>query len=146
MQTQQLLNKLQEILDDAKAGVLGTTDSSGNTHMRWMTPIVSSHRPGAIFAFSVPHTPKIEQIQATGNAEWMIQTRDLTEIINLHGPTRVVDNPALKAELMDIIGNRLASFWKANTGQDEFVLIETVIKKATYFRPMQGIKQTVEFG
>jgi general stress protein 26 len=145
MQKWQLLNKLQEILDDAGTGVLATSDSSGRTHMRWMTPVVSSHRAGAIFAFSVPGTPKIEQIEATGNAEWMIQRSDLTEIINLQGPTRVVDNPALKAELMDIVGNRLAAFWKANTGQDEFVLIETVIEQATYFKPMQGAKQTVEF-
>ena len=92
MQTQQLLNKFQEILDDVKTGVLATSDSSGRTHMRWMTPVVSSHRAGAIFAFSVPGTSKIEQIEATGNAEWMIQRKDLTEIINLHGPTRVVDN------------------------------------------------------
>jgi pyridoxamine 5'-phosphate oxidase len=145
MEIQELLNKLEDILDEAKTAVLATTDSAGQTHMRWMSPVVLKHRGGSIFAFSAPMTPKIEQIEATGQAEWMIQRRDLRQIVNIHGRTSVVDNPALKTELIDILGSRLAVFWHANVGRDEFVVIETVIEQAVFFVPMEGSRQAVQF-
>ena len=145
MEIHELLNKLEAILEEAKTAVLATTDSAGQTHMRWMSPVVLKHRGGSIFAFSAPMTPKIEQIEATGQAEWMIQRRDLRQIVNIHGRTSVVDNPALKTELMDILGSRLAVFWQANVGRDEFVVIETVIEQAVFFVPMEGTRETVQF-
>lgn len=146
METHEMLNKIESILDQVKTAVLATTDSEGHIHMRWMTPVVLKNRPGVIFAFSVPNAPKIKQIEKTGRASWMIQTRDLREIINARGRARIVDNPALKTELMDILGSRLVVFWKANAGQDEFVVIETIIEHAEYFKPMEeGSRKTVRF-
>ena len=145
MEIQELLNRLDDILDEAKTAVLATTDSAGQTHMRWMSPVILKHRGGSIFAFSAAATLKIQQIEATHQAEWMIQRRDLRQIVNIHGTTRVVDNPALKAELMDILGPRLATFWRANAGLDEFVVIETVIEQAVFFVPMEGARQALQF-
>jgi general stress protein 26 len=145
MEAHELGNKLEAILDEAKTGILATAGADGRIHMRWMTPVVLKQRRGAIFAFSTPDAAKIEQIAASGNASWMIQTRDLREIVHLSGPTRVVDNPALKAELMEILGPRLAVFWKSNANADEFVIIETVIEEATWFRPMKASLETVNF-
>ena len=145
MSPQELLNRLESILDEAKTGVLATKDSSGVIHMRWMTPAVLNHRQGAIFTFSAPGTPKIEQIMSTEQAEWMIQRPDLREIVNIQGPIRVIDNPALKSELMEILGPRLTAFWKANIGSDQFVVLETVIQTATYFKPMEGLREAMEF-
>ncbi len=145
METHELLNRLETIVDEAKTAILATVDSAGCTHMRWMTPAVLKHRPGAIFTFSAPDAPKVEQVHAAGCAEWMFQTRDLRQIINVAGPARVLDNPALKSELMEILGPRLIVFWKANLNADEFVVIETVIEEATFFEPMKGTRQTVHF-
>jgi len=146
METHELLNRLEVIVDEAGTAIMATVDQAGCTHMRWMTPAVLKHRPGAIFAFSAPQAPKVEQIHTTGCAEWMFQTRDLRQIINITGPARVLDNPALKSELMEILGPRLVVFWKANLNSDEFVVIETVIEKATFFEPMKGTHRTVHFG
>ncbi len=145
METSELTNKLEVLIEDAKAGILATTDSEGLVHMRWMTPIVLKQRPGAVFAFSAPDAGKIDQITTSGRASWMIQTRDLREIVNLSGAARIVDNPALKAELMDVAGARLTVFWKTNIRTEEFVIIETVIEKASWFKPMQATRQTVRF-
>ena len=145
MQAHELANRLEAILDDAKTGVLATADADGRIHMRWMTPVVLKQRRGAIFAFSKPDAAKVSQIAASGSAAWIIQTRDLREIIHCSGPTRVVDNPALKAELMEILGPRLAIFWKTNAPGEEFVVIETIIKAATLFKPMQAVRETVTF-
>ena len=145
METHELLNRLEAICQESNTAILATTDAAGQTHMRWMTPVVLKHRAGSIFAFSVPNTPKTEQIAATGRAEWMIQRRDLRQILNVRGRTHIIDNPALRAELMDIVGPRLATFWHANVGADQFVVIETVIEQAVFFEPMQGTRQIVQF-
>ncbi|MBE0535395.1 MAG: pyridoxamine 5'-phosphate oxidase family protein [Phycisphaerae bacterium] len=145
MQAHELANKLEVILDEAKTGVLATADSNGRIHMRWMTPVVLKQRRGAIFAFSRPNAAKVDQIGASGQAAWMIQTRDLREIVHLSGPTRVIDNPALKAELMDIVGPRLAVFWKTNAPAEEFVVIETMIEEATWLKPMKASREIVTF-
>ena len=92
METHELLNRLEAIVDEAKTAVMATVDSEGRTHMRWMTPAVLKYRPGAIFAFSAPEAAKVEQIHAAGCAEWMFQTRDLRQIINIAGPARILDN------------------------------------------------------
>jgi len=145
MEAHDLTNKLEAMLDEAKTGILATADSEGRVHMRWMTPAVLKQRRGAIFAFSKPDAAKVAQIAASGSAAWIIQTPDLREIVHLSGPTRVIDNPALKAELMEILGPRLTAFWKSNSPVEEFVVIETVIEEATWFRPMKATRETVRF-
>jgi len=144
MHAHELYNKLEALLDEAKTGILATTDSDGRVHMRWMTPIVLKQRRGAIFAFSTPDAAKVGQITNSGQASWMIQTRDLREIVHLKGPTRVIDNPALKSELMEVLGPRLRVFWTSNANPDEFVVVETVIKEASWFRPMKASLETIQ--
>ena len=145
MTREELLDKLDAIIDSSKAAILVTGDKAGGAHGRWMTPALLKYRPGAIYCFSAPHAKKVGQIEATGKVEWVIQTRDLREIVNVRGTARAVDNPALKSELMEILGPRLMVFWKANVGVEEFVVIETVMEEATYLKPMKGERQTVKF-
>ncbi len=140
-----MLNKIDDIIEDASAGILATTDSGGNISMRWMTPVIISNRPGSLFAVSAPNTAKIQHLQANNNVQWMIQTRDLREIVSIKGVVNIIDNPALTCEITDIIGSKLAIFWKANTKAQRFVVLETVITEATYFKPMEGTRQIVRF-
>lgn len=145
MDTQQLLTIIEAILDISKTAVLITADSQGNPHARWMTPTVLKYRPGAIFAFSVPDTLKLKNIEANPRVEWLLQNPNLTRVINIIGRARVIDNPSFKTELMDILGSSLAVFWKANSGKDDFVIIETVIEEAVYLEPMTGLREAVKF-
>jgi len=56
------------------------------------------------------------------------------------------DNPKVpSAELLETLGPRLLTFWKANVNAEEFVVLETKIQLATYHKPMKGIKEIVTF-
>jgi general stress protein 26 len=145
MQAQEMLNTIESILDDAKTAILVTTDASGKPYGRWMTPVMLKQRPGVIFAFAAVGSNKLGQIEEKGDVLWLVQTKDLRQVVHVRGVIRIVDNPALKSELMEILGPRLAVFWKANVGKDEFVVVETVMQEATYTKPMKGLRETVVF-
>jgi general stress protein 26 len=145
MTSQELMNKLEGIIENAKAGILATTDESGCAHMRWLTPIVIKQRPGCLYAFTTAGSAKTIHLEKTPAVEWMVQTRSITEVVNIRGHIRMVDNPALKAEIMEKIGSRLTVFWKANPNKDDLIVLETVIEEAVYFKPMKAIRETVKF-
>ncbi len=145
MTSQQLLNKVDAIIDNSKTAILVTSDQAGGAHARWMTPALLKHRPAAIYCFSAPHAEKVEQIEAAGKVEWLFQTKDLREIVSVRGTARVLDNPALKNELMEILGPRLMVFWNANIDAEELVVIETAIEEAAYTEPMKGQRTIVKF-
>ncbi len=144
MNQQELLNALEMMIDDARAGILATTDAEGRSHLRWMTPIVLRWRPGVLFAFTVPGARKLSHLDVHPEVEWMLQNRALTEVINLQGVMNVIDNPALKAEILESAQHRFSSFWKANVGASEFVVLETILHRAILYYPMRGVRETVE--
>lgn len=145
MLPEQLLSKLEEITAETGAAVLCTTDSRGKGFLRWMTPFVLNYRPGIIYAFTAPNSAKIAHIEEGSDAEWMFQKRDLSEVINIRGAVKVVSSPSLKAELLDIFGDKLFMFWKSNTSSEEFVILETTIEQASYLLPMEGTRESVWF-
>ena len=83
MNVHTIMNKISSILEDAKTGVLATVDTSGRPHMRWMTPTLVQGRPGTIFAVTSPQFEKVVHLASHSDAEWMLQTRTLDEIVNI---------------------------------------------------------------
>jgi general stress protein 26 len=146
MDQRELVNKIETILEEAKAAVLATTDEQDRPHLRWMTAAVLKGRQGSIFAVASPDSAKIQQVQGRQDVEWMIQTRALDEVVNVRGVLNVVDNPALKKEIMEALGPRLMVFWKANAGAENLVVLETIIREAAYLCPMKGRREIVKFG
>lgn len=144
MTKNEALNKVEEILEEAKVGILATTGNDGRPHMRWMTPAIVRGRSNVIFTVTAPHFPKVIDLEAHPDVEWMIQTPALDKIVNLKGKMNILDNPTIKAEILEDIGNRLSMFWKVNEKM-EFLVLETVIEEVTYFCPMKGNKETVIF-
>ncbi|MBD3308449.1 pyridoxamine 5'-phosphate oxidase family protein [candidate division KSB3 bacterium] len=145
MTQQEVMYTLEQILEDAKAGILATVDKDGKPRMRWMTPTVLRGRPNALFAVTSPEFGKIAQLDAHADVEWMIQTRALDQIVNLKGKINVLDNPAIRSEVMEYLAKRLTVFWRVNTERTDFIVLETVIEEGTVFRPMKGVKETVQF-
>ncbi len=88
---------------------------------------------------------KIKHLENNNSVEWLISTPSLSEIININGTIDIIDNPALKTEIMELIGHRLTVFWKVNLKKAEFVVLETKIDKAVYFDPMKGAKENITF-
>ena len=145
MNNQEMMNKIETVLEDAKAGVLATVDAEGKPHARWMTPVVLAQWPETVFAVTSPDFPKILQLDANNKVEWLIQTRALDQIINVRGGINVLDNPSLKAQVMEAIGKKLTVFWKVNKDKTDFVILETVIDEASWYAPMKGLREIVKF-
>lgn len=145
MEQQEIINKIESILEDAKTAILATSDSQGKVHLRWMTPAILKYQPDAIYCFAVPHCEKLKHIAANNNVEWMVQTKDLREIVNIQGTANIIDTPATKSELLETLGPRLATFWKANASAEEFIVLETKIVSAVYSKPMKAVRELVSF-
>jgi pyridoxamine 5'-phosphate oxidase len=145
METKEILGELESVLESAKVGLLATVDGEGRPAMRWMTPAVMRGRPASLYAVTSPNFRKVVHLQANPKVEWQFQTRDLNRVLNLKGNVRIIDNPSLKSEVMEAIGDRLQIFWRVNVETD-FVVLETQIQEITVFYPMQKRKETVSFG
>jgi len=145
MNSREMMRKIETILEDAKAGILATTDAQGQPHARWMTPVLLDQWPESLFAVTAPDFPKIMQLDANNRVEWMLQTRALDQVINIRGGINVLDNPSLKAQIMEAIGKKLTVFWKVNKDKTDFVILETVIDEACWSAPVKGLKEVVTF-
>ena len=140
-----VMHKLALLIEDSKTGILATTDHSGLPHLRWLTPAILKDRPYNIFCVTCCDSQKVADLSDNPDVQWMIQNRPLTEIITIKGKVNIVDNPAMKSEVIEAIGHRLEIFWKANCDKRQFIVLETIIEEAVYFKPMQGLRETVSF-
>ena len=145
MEQKKLMSKLEEIIDDSNAGILSTTDMNGVSHMRWMTPILIRGRKGVVYSVTPQNSKKVEHILQRPDVTWMIQTRSLDQVVTIYGKTNVLDNPSIKSELLETVGNRLTMFWSINQDLIDFVVLETEIEKAVYYKPMKALSNTVNF-
>ncbi len=143
MDARMLLNLTEELLEEAKAGLLTTVDEGGNPRVRWMTPARLKWRPGAIYCFTRPDSAKIRHLEQHPGVEWLIQNKSLTKLVTLRGTVNIVDNPALKNEVLDTLGGRLEMFWKADLKRTEFVVLETELEEGIYYEPMKGRQERV---
>ncbi len=145
MTQHEIVNKLTEIIDDAKTGILATVDAEGRPHIRWMTPATLRDRQTALFAVTCPDFAKVEHLKTNRKVTWMFQSKQLNKIVQLSGKVNIIDNPSLKNEVLEVLAPRLDVFWKVNCVSAEFIVLETVIDEATYFEPLSNIHETVKF-
>lgn len=145
MDQREFINKIDQILENSKTGILTTVDAKGRPYSRWMTPVVLKSVGPAVFAFSIPGAKKIEHIRKNPEVQWLIQTKDLREIVTINGRAEIVDNPSVKSDLLEVLGPRLTMFYKVNENSQEWVILETRIEEGTYFRPISGIRETTDF-
>ncbi len=125
MNDKQQFGALDDIIDEAGIGVLATVDSDGRPHMRWMTAGTEKSRPGAIFCVSHRDAGKISQIESDSHVQWLFSSGDRTATVN--GQASIVDNPAVHAGVIELLGGRLERFWKQGLEPDNIVVLETII-------------------
>jgi pyridoxamine 5'-phosphate oxidase len=145
MDRKKFIALLDGIIEDAKTAVLATVDPDGRPHMRWMTPTLLGGRKGAIYAVTSPDFSKIAHLSENPKVQWMFQTRLLNRIATATGLVNVIDNSAMKAEVIEGIGRRLNVFWRVNTDPSKLVVLETVLEEADYFEPMKGVREHITF-
>jgi len=145
MKKQDFLNKLDDIISKVKTGVLTTVDENNRPHTRWMSPIVLRKRPGFIFTVTSKTFTKKHEIEQNPHTEWMIQSRDLREIMNVQGETTIIENASLRSELLEEISDRLDVFWKLCDNEEDMVVLETAIDEISYYKPMDCFKEKATF-
>ena len=145
MEINEIVDIMEKILDETRTAILATADIHGRPHLRWMTPAFIKGRRGIMYAVTSPQFAKTIQLEANPEAEWMLQTHSLDEVINIRCKINIIDNPSVKNEVLEALGRKLTVFWKVNMETD-FIVLETVPEEAVYFRPMKGIKEIVSFG
>jgi len=139
------LAELDEMIEDAKAGLLATVDADGAPHMRWMTPAILKDRNGAIYSVTSRNFAKKEQLSGNSKVQWMFQSRSLNKIIYINGMVNLVDNSSMLNEVVEVVGPRLRVFWNVNTDESSLIVLETIMEEGTLFLPMKGIKDKVRF-
>ena len=145
MTQKDIMNELDVIIDEAKTAVLATADSSGNPHMRWMTPTLLKDRKYTIYAITSKEFDKAGQLEENSTVEWMFQTPQLDRVVNVRGQINLMDNPSLRSEVLEAIGAKLTAFWKLKSDESNLLVLETVIDNARYFKPMQGVHIDIDF-
>lgn len=138
MEFSALLDVMERVLDGSHAAVLSTVDSDGHPHSRWMVPAVLRGQPGSLYAITSPKFEKIEQIAAQPRVSWLIQSKALDEIVQVKGKAQVIDNPALKVDVLEALGAHISTFWHVNPDESDLVVVETAIESVTYNRPGKG--------
>jgi general stress protein 26 len=145
MDSREVMNRVGAIIEAHGTGLLATVDPEGNPHLRWLTPAMLRERPGAIYAITAPSFAKVVQVRSHPRVEWMFQTPTLDEVVSIRGAINVVENPSLRAEVLEVLGPRLRTFWKLAHDARDLVILETVVEEATRFLPMEGRKDFVKF-
>jgi len=145
MEHSQIIDKIEEIIEDVQTGIMTTIDHEEKNSSKWMVPVLLKYPTTAIYCFSHPHCEKQRHIAAQNKVEWMIRTEDRSQIVKIEGTAAVNDNPDIKAEMLERIGGDIATFFKDDTIVEEPVVIETTIETVKYYKPTDGIVETVIF-
>lgn len=140
-----LMSTIDRLLEEAKTAVMGTVDTEGQPQIRWMTPGILRERPYSLFCVTSPTSYKALSIDDPSPTTWMIQNKALTEIVNVQGNVYKVNNPSLKAEVIEHVIRNLVVYWKINETPTDFQVLETVITSGAYFKPMDNIREQVTF-
>lgn len=146
MKDQNPLRAFRALLDSVRVGVLCTLSEEGYPHSRWMTATTLPRVPDGFFCVTTAESPKVRELEVCDKVQWSFQSPTLREIITLRGRAIVLNNPGLKAEVLEALGPNLAIFWRINPDPAKLVVIETVIDKAKLFLPMERLKSLKESG
>lgn len=139
MKDQDPLRAFRALLDTVRAGVLCTLSEDGYPHSRWMTAAVLPRVSDCLYAVTTAGSAKVREIDLCDRVQWCFQSMTLGEIVSLRGRAAVLNNPALKAEVLEALGPNLTNFWRVNPDPAKLVVIETVIERARLFRPMERL-------
>ena len=144
MKDQDPLRAFRALLDAVRVGILGTLSEDGYPHSRWMTAATLPRVHDCVYCVTTAGSPKVKELESCDRVQWSFQSPTLREIVYLRGRAAVVNNPGLKAEVLEALGPNLTNFWRVNPDPAKLVVIETVIEKARLFRPMERLNVQTE--
>ncbi|TVR73015.1 MAG: pyridoxamine 5'-phosphate oxidase family protein [Spirochaetaceae bacterium] len=138
MESGKLMGALERVLDLSSSAVLSTIGADETPQSRWMVAGMLRGAPGYLYAVTAPLYNKVEEITRNPKVAWLIQSPGFEEVFRISGDAVVVDNPSLKSTVLEALGRDLSTFWSANTGNTELVVIETAITTIDYVKQSTG--------
>lgn len=145
MNKNELLAEIGRIIDEVGTAVLGTVGQDNQPDLRWVTPALIRGRSGAVYMVTYRDSKKVKHLQDNPRVQWMFQTRALDTIVTVDGKVNPLDIPSIRSEVLESVSPRLHAFWRITPDERDLMVLETVIERAVYYKPMQGLKVPVEF-
>jgi pyridoxamine 5'-phosphate oxidase len=141
----ELISIAKDVLADSKAAILTTVGKDGVPAMRWMSPIFLRNFEDSIYAVTSVVFNKTSDLKLNNKVQWMIQSKNLNRIINFNGEVSLVEDVALRSEVIEKLGTKLHVFWTINKDPSNLIVLETRISTGVIFLPIKGRKEIVSF-
>lgn len=132
------MNDFRSLLESTRVGILTTIGQEGYPRSRWMAAATIPREKGYLYCVSISGARKVKDLEANDKVEWIFQTPSLDTVIRLRGRAVAMDNPQLKAEVLEALGSSLENFWRVNPDPGRLVVIETAIEKISLYKPMEN--------
>ena len=139
MDSRALFGVLDALITENKVGVLANIGKDGYPRLRWMTPALIRGRTGFLYAVTPRTFTKSVELEDNPAVEWLFQTSKFDQILRVKGKMQVIDNPALKADVLEALGGHLERFWVLKPEDDEIVVLETIIESLKYEKPGENV-------
>ena len=139
MDVQQFLQKLKQLIREESFGIISYMGSDDAPCARWMSPVFLDGVDG-LYAVTSRRFGKALAIEQKPSVHWMFQDKWLTEVLGIAGHAVLIDNPSLKAQVLEAIGPRLAVFWGQARNPDDLIVIETLLENGEYYGTLTQTK------
>lgn len=133
------MRAFRSLLDSVRVGLLTNVGPDGYPRSRWMTAATLPRQHGYLYCVSVAGARKVGELELDDRVGWTFQSPSLDEVVSLRGRAVSMDNPQLKAEVLEALGPNLENFWRVNPDPRRLVVIETAIEGVTLYRPLENV-------
>lgn len=144
MKKRDFITEIEIMLSESPAALLSTNSAEGYPHTRWMTPLFLKDRTDNLYAITEKSSSKAQEVEQDPRVSWTIQSPALDRIATIEGSAKLVDNSSLKSEIMEVLGNKLNTFWTVHGESDDFIVIETAIGTGTFFHSRKNRITTIK--
>jgi general stress protein 26 len=134
----QILDRALALIGGGSPAIFTTLGEGGFPHSRWMVPCALPRLKGMVYALTAYGFAKVAEIEADPRVEWVFQSADFSEVTELRGRARVIDEPSFSAEVIKAIGPNLGTFWRLNMDPSAIRVIETEVEAASILFPARG--------
>jgi pyridoxamine 5'-phosphate oxidase len=143
MDAKQFLQKLTSAAEQSKYAVLSTHSKGEELKARWMCPVFFN-RTDVVYAITLKRNEKSRDVKLKEQVHWLFQDTALVEVFSVCGHAVVIDNPSLKAQVIERLGPKLGVFWKGVDDTSDLVVIETTFTEGEYFNSQTLERETVK--
>ncbi|MGA2546655.1 MAG: pyridoxamine 5'-phosphate oxidase family protein [Rectinemataceae bacterium] len=134
----QILDRALALIGGGSPAIFTTLGEGGYPRSRWMVPCALPRLRGMVYALTARDFAKVAEIEADPRVAWVFQSADFSEVTELRGRARTIDDPSFSAEVIKAIGPNLTTFWRLNMDPSAIRVIETEVEAASILFPARA--------